>query len=851
MASLLPQIYLDVGAGITPSDGAKLQFNIVGSSTPKNTFTTATEGVAHANPVIADSLGVFPQIFISGSYDWVLQDKNSVQQDTGTVIEFSTVGGAGTPKVFATIALAISDTSIGIGDKIETLGYTSAGDGGKGEYEAVAAGTGTDDGGAFLDSSPSGSFQLKLISTTKNISQWGAVGASNLRTIIQAAIDANPDGDLHILTGSYSVTPTTNTNGVTVPENSGTRLIAEAGAIFTGDNSVGPLLNYRGSANSAVTNRATSRGIDGLSFKGEFTYTPGTTNVNANTFDYTIGEGVCLAVGNDNIPITNVSFYNTPACILYESSSRAIGGKVAHVYGGQLENYRFETCLYGAIFYADTSITGQYVGGMEIGKGFVGGAYKAAFASMGKFIETVFVAPVFENITMLHAHIGNFSNIEYGIGHYETGWSAASLTAQQIAQTLDLRDLVNDVRYSAIRVLESATVYQSYGYADYSATGRAGTIRYKQYNKPLFLDRSVSAVVDIRDDFSNFSSSSAIDDTITGDGSALHIQSYESEKASGGATVFKQPVGAPFSMESGQMFHVQDFINKSSNFANVAQAPMSLGGNASGVNPSALVADGILTNNSQEFTLAASGNLQFGYNSGYTASSANLYVLYSAAIKVISTSDAGPALLAFDSANKTNVTGSIEPDGIWRTYAIMVAGASATQFKVINNGANSVTFRICDKQAVKFGSLIELNDFVASRSFATARTDLTAANDYIVSINPLDNGLEFTTEYDWVAAATSFQVYSSTNSGENVGAYFEIERLEIKLISGTGVSLNVNAVGAAHWVSAYTPTGTDWVTVTLANDRPLTTAFVDSAMKFVPTGTATMKIQVRIKLRFL
>ena len=69
MASLMSPPYFNVGAGLTTADGAKLFFYVVGSATPKDTYTTAAATVAHANPVIADAKGVFPAIYITGDYD--------------------------------------------------------------------------------------------------------------------------------------------------------------------------------------------------------------------------------------------------------------------------------------------------------------------------------------------------------------------------------------------------------------------------------------------------------------------------------------------------------------------------------------------------------------------------------------------------------------------------------------------------------------------------------------------------------------------------------------------------------------------------------------------------------------
>jgi hypothetical protein len=71
----------DVGAGISPADGAKLFFTIAGTSTPLDTFSDEAQTIPNTNPVIADSAGVFPDIWLktSGRYKVFLKDKNNVQ----------------------------------------------------------------------------------------------------------------------------------------------------------------------------------------------------------------------------------------------------------------------------------------------------------------------------------------------------------------------------------------------------------------------------------------------------------------------------------------------------------------------------------------------------------------------------------------------------------------------------------------------------------------------------------------------------------------------------------------------------------------------------------------------------
>jgi hypothetical protein len=79
MASRFILPFADVGSGIKPSSGARLFFYETGTSTPKDTFTDQAATTPNANPVIADSNGVFSNIFIDGNYKVILQNFNSTQ----------------------------------------------------------------------------------------------------------------------------------------------------------------------------------------------------------------------------------------------------------------------------------------------------------------------------------------------------------------------------------------------------------------------------------------------------------------------------------------------------------------------------------------------------------------------------------------------------------------------------------------------------------------------------------------------------------------------------------------------------------------------------------------------------
>lgn len=71
--------YADAGSGIKPSQGAKLFFFETGTSNPKNTFNGPDGEFANSNPVIANSKGVFPDIFFSGTFKVILKDKDDAQ----------------------------------------------------------------------------------------------------------------------------------------------------------------------------------------------------------------------------------------------------------------------------------------------------------------------------------------------------------------------------------------------------------------------------------------------------------------------------------------------------------------------------------------------------------------------------------------------------------------------------------------------------------------------------------------------------------------------------------------------------------------------------------------------------
>lgn len=105
---------------------------------------------------------------------------------TGTVGDESVTTSTGTQTVaealdqrglvFDSVADMQAAANLTVGTKVRTLGYYSPGDGGGNDYEIVAAGTGTDDGGSYIDLSGSGLQAKGLFGSDVNVKQFGAKG---------------------------------------------------------------------------------------------------------------------------------------------------------------------------------------------------------------------------------------------------------------------------------------------------------------------------------------------------------------------------------------------------------------------------------------------------------------------------------------------------------------------------------------------------------------------------------------------------------------------------------------------------------------------------------------------------
>lgn len=197
---VLPQA--DVGNGIQPEDGAQLFFFETGTSMPKDTWTTSTETVANSNPVISDANGVFPDIYINGTYKVQLKDKNNVLAGFGVADPVSAFSDSTTSTINPDNVTALIALNPSIGDTASTKGYYSEGDRGNGNYLAVAK-FAEDGFGDHSSSNAAVSWKLQPVNAIVNVLQYGAKFdlVTDDTASFQAALDSDalvvymPEGD--------------------------------------------------------------------------------------------------------------------------------------------------------------------------------------------------------------------------------------------------------------------------------------------------------------------------------------------------------------------------------------------------------------------------------------------------------------------------------------------------------------------------------------------------------------------------------------------------------------------------------------------------------------------------------
>lgn len=112
----------------------------------------------------------------------------------------------------SSVVQMVSSTGLVVGDVVRTSGYYTPGDGGGNDYEIVAGGTGTADGGSFIDLD-NGLQARGLFNNGENVKQWGGKGIGlSSQAEDTAAIDAyfqyledNPGKDGDSINGARNI----------------------------------------------------------------------------------------------------------------------------------------------------------------------------------------------------------------------------------------------------------------------------------------------------------------------------------------------------------------------------------------------------------------------------------------------------------------------------------------------------------------------------------------------------------------------------------------------------------------------------------------------------------------------
>ncbi|MFT6207884.1 MAG: hypothetical protein ACJA0T_001801 [Colwellia sp.] len=189
MASRFILPFADVGSGIKPSSGARLFFYETATNTFKNTFSDQLATTPNANPVIADSSGVFSNIFIDGTYKVILQNFNGTQIWEADPVSSSITSSDLIQTQFEFInAFKVSTSDLPLGKKVNVIHFYENGEAIEDLNYLIV--TGTADG--FVNHQLASGRMAQLIQGEQlNLKQCGVVGdgSTDDYAAAQGAID--------------------------------------------------------------------------------------------------------------------------------------------------------------------------------------------------------------------------------------------------------------------------------------------------------------------------------------------------------------------------------------------------------------------------------------------------------------------------------------------------------------------------------------------------------------------------------------------------------------------------------------------------------------------------------------
>ncbi len=176
IASLMPlpkyQAIANINGVLTPINNGYVYAYIAGTTTLKDTYTTADGTTPNTNPVRLNARGEASIFLGAGAYDIKLCDA-----DNNEIWKQLNVRGSATVRNFTTYAELLANSGFQNGEFVNTTGYYSSGDGGGNSFYWDSTSTATHNGATVIKpTSVSGAGRWLTINNTASLLQRGAIG---------------------------------------------------------------------------------------------------------------------------------------------------------------------------------------------------------------------------------------------------------------------------------------------------------------------------------------------------------------------------------------------------------------------------------------------------------------------------------------------------------------------------------------------------------------------------------------------------------------------------------------------------------------------------------------------------
>jgi hypothetical protein len=312
--------FADVGSGLKPSSGAQLFFFATGTSTEKDTFSDLAATTPNTNPVIANAVGVFPDIFITGSYKVILKDKNDVQEweaDPVTEVATDLINDLSQAYEFPTVAAMTSSVIVfPVGKVLKTAVHNTTSNAGGSKYVVTAGASPESVGSPALTVG----FYAKLIHKSYiKARKMGAIDNIDNTLVIDACIAESATYNKIIDWGNSQIETST-------PHTASTCI----GMISTGKAKITATYEQVGDADKITNSLFLVDGKDKFSAKDfEVAYT--------GTYDTGLVGGVCgiYIINSDDVVVDNIYGHD------FNHSAVSVGFEGADCLNPRIENNRF------------------------------------------------------------------------------------------------------------------------------------------------------------------------------------------------------------------------------------------------------------------------------------------------------------------------------------------------------------------------------------------------------------------------------------------------------------------------------------------------------------------------------